>query len=72
MTRIRSAIILFILYSLANADLYNLVLHSKDRGAMCLDGSPAGMYIHEGTGVNKTKYLVYFDGGGFCGGSSLS
>ncbi len=29
---------------------YKLVLLSKDNGAACLDGSPAGIYIHEGTG----------------------
>jgi hypothetical protein len=30
------------------------------------------MYIHEGSGANKTKYMLYFNGGGFCGGSTLS
>lgn len=30
--------------------LYNLVLHPHDRGAYCLDGSPAGMYLNEGVG----------------------
>ena len=30
-----------------NADhQYKLVLHPYDRGAACLDGSPAAMYIH--------------------------
>ena len=48
---------------------YNLVLHSKERGAACLDGSPAGMYIHEGT--NTGKFLIHFKGGGFCGGETL-
>ena len=24
---------------------YDLILHPHDRGAYCLDGSPAGMYI---------------------------
>lgn len=71
MTSLSSALILSILYCLVNADVYKLVLHSKDRGAMCLDGSPAGMYIHEGSGINKTKYMIYFDGGGFCGGPTL-
>jgi len=54
------------------AAMYKLVLHSQERGAACLDGSPPGFYIHEGSGLNKTKYLLYFNGGGFCGGSSLS
>ena len=28
------------------SDYYNLVLHSQERGATCLDGSPPGLYIH--------------------------
>ena len=61
------------LVGLVNADdLYNLVLHSMERGAACLDGSPAGMYIHEGSGANKNKFMIYFDSGGFCGGLTLS
>ena len=55
-----------------DADLYNLILHPRDRGAACLDGSPAGMYIHEGNGPNKNKFMIYFDSGGFCGAGSLS
>ena len=55
-----------------NGNMFNLILHSKDRGARCLDGSPAGMYIHEGTGANKNKYIIYFRGGGFCEGLTLS
>lgn len=51
---------------------YNLVLHSKERGAACLDGSPAGMYVNEGVGANKTKFLIFFNGGGFCGGLTLA
>lgn len=54
-----------------DSNIYNLVLHSKARGARCLDGSPTGMYIHEGTGANKDKYLIFFRGGGFCGGMTL-
>lgn len=68
---------IFILLILAcahhvTAAMYKLVLHSQERGAACLDGSPPGFYIHEGSGINRTKYLLYFNGGGFCGGSSLS
>ena len=51
---------------------YKLVLHSQERGAACLDGSPAGFYIHEGSNENKNKFLLYFNGGGFCGGSTLA
>ena len=55
----------------ADDDLYNLILHPLDRGAACLDGSPAGMYIHEGKGKNKDNFMIYFDGGGFCGAETL-
>ena len=55
-----------------DSNLYDLVLHSKERGAACLDGSPAGMYIHEGSGANKNKFIIYFHGGGFCAGLTLS
>lgn len=58
--------------SLAQDNLYNLVLHPQDRGAACLDGSPPGLYIHEGTGANKNKFMIYFDSGGFCGAGSLA
>ena len=29
-----------------NNKMYDLILHPHHRGAYCLDGSPAGMYIH--------------------------
>jgi hypothetical protein len=54
------------------ASTYKLVLLEQERGAACLDGSPAGIYLNEGTGTNSTKYLIYFNGGGFCGGKTLS
>ena len=58
--------LLFLLVVLISADSYHLVLHSQERGAACLDGSPAGLYVHEGSGENKNKFMVYFDSGGFC------
>ena len=71
MIKVISAFILFHI-ALSQSDLFNLVLHSQDRGAACLDGSPPGLYIHEGTGANKNKFMMYFDSGGFCGAGSLS
>jgi hypothetical protein len=53
-------------------DLYTLVLHSQERGAACLDGSPTGLYYHMGSGSNRNKYLLSFDGGGFCSGLTLA
>lgn len=46
--------------------LYQLVLHSQDRGAACLDGTPTGLYYHLGSGINRNKYMIYFNSGGFC------
>ena len=62
----------FIIATSSSISWYHLVIHSNDRGAACLDGSPPGMYIHEGSGKNKDKFLIYFPGGGFCGGETLS
>ncbi len=30
------------------------------------------MYVHEGTGSNKDKFVMYFNGGGFCGQPGLA
>lgn len=37
-----------VLYCVAaqQSELFNLVLHSQERGGACLDGSPPGLYIH--------------------------
>lgn len=52
--------------------LYTLVLHSQDRGAACLDGSPTGLYYHLGSGVNRNKYMIYFNSGGYCDGFTVA
>ena len=71
------ALLLFSLFSCSLAEefqasnLYDLVLQSQERGASCIDGSAPGLYIHEGSEVNKDKYLIYFEGGGFCGALTL-
>lgn len=41
---------------------------AKARGAVCLDGSPAGYYFREGVGAGKDKWLLVFNGGGWCVG----
>ena len=53
-------------------EMFTLVKHPQNRGAACLDGSPAGLYYHEGKGANKNKYIMYFDSGGYCGDGSLA
>jgi len=30
------------------------------------------LYIHEGKGENKDNFVVYFEGGGFCGEPDLA
>jgi O-palmitoleoyl-L-serine hydrolase len=48
-----------------------LHLLSTERGARCLDGSPAGFYIHKGTAPNDKKFIISMDSGGFCFGFTL-
>jgi hypothetical protein len=51
---------------------YSLVLLPQDRGAACLDGSPVGIYVNKGSGVNATKYLLFFNGNVTCAGQNLT
>ncbi len=72
-----SIILIFILIALpevaqTQSNLYTLVLHSQERGAACLDGTPAGLFYHMGSGANKNKFLLYFDGGGYCNGNTVA
>ena len=55
-----------------STSLYTLVLHSHDRGAACLDGTPTGLYYHLGSGANRNKYMIYFNSGGFCEGFTVA
>lgn len=36
--------------------------------AKCLDGTPAAFFIHEG--IQKNKFVIYFEGGDLCVGST--
>lgn len=49
------------------------VLHllSRDSRARCLDGTSPGFYFTPGTGAGLLNYLIYFEGGGRCGGDDL-
>lgn len=38
---------------------------SKDRGAVCLDGTNPGFYITKGSGGGANKWVLYFKGGGW-------
>lgn len=41
---------------------------AAEKGAVCLDGSPAGYYWRAGVGDDATKFLIVFNGGGWCKG----
>ncbi len=49
---------------------YIKIIHNVDESARCLDGSPAALYEH--IGEEKDKFLIFFGGGGSCGGEYLS
>ena len=38
---------------------------SKDRGAVCLDGTNPGFYMTKGSGDGANKWVLYFKGGGW-------
>lgn len=44
-------------------------LHNiADTGAICLDGTPGGLYYSKGFGDGVNKTIVHFNGGGWCYG----
>lgn len=58
-------VLLLFSLTLAEEQSYRKVIHNTDPEAKCLDGSPAGLYVHEGG--DKSSILMYFVGGGACG-----
>lgn len=36
------------------------------RGAVALDGTPAALYLRRGQGADEGKYVLFFEGGGWC------
>ena len=48
--------------------IYQLIKHNDDQAARCLDGSPSAFYLSVGT---VHKFVLFFQGGGMCSGSSL-
>jgi hypothetical protein len=64
-------LLLSLVIASSQSNLYSLVLLPQERGAACLDGSPPGIYIHQGSDANKNKFMLYFNGGGMCNGLSL-
>ena len=37
-----------------------------DPTAVCLDGSPAAMFLRAGAGENASSFIIFFEGGGWC------
>lgn len=39
---------------------------AKDKGAVCLDGSPGAYYMEPGHGPSTRKWMIHLQGGGWC------
>ncbi|XP_047054248.1 pectin acetylesterase 5-like [Lolium rigidum] len=43
-----------------------LLAGAKEKGAVCLDGTPPGYHLQRGSGDGANKWLVHLEGGGWC------
>ncbi|XP_040380051.1 pectin acetylesterase 5-like [Oryza brachyantha] len=43
-----------------------LVRRAKEKGAVCLDGSPSGYHLQRGSGTGSRSWLLHLEGGGWC------
>lgn len=67
---LKTFILIFLVFNVILSDeLYKKIIHTTDPDALCLDGTPPLLYLHEG--AEKTKFLIFFVGGGVCTGMSL-
>ena len=71
MSRISILLFYFILVNFSASEPYRLSLMNQERGAACLDGSPPAIYINQGKGYNKNKYLIFMNGGGSCAAGKM-
>ena len=53
-----------VLYHVLADEFYTKVLNTIDPNAVCLDGSPPFLYIHQGQDI--FRFLIYFMEGGIC------
>lgn len=44
----------------------HLLTNASDKGAVCLDGSPPGIYLRNGKGSDRSKWIVFLQGGAWC------
>jgi hypothetical protein len=56
-------LLLCLIYALAVSNFKKVTVEDAD--ALCLDGTDAAYYAHEGT--HPTKIFLSFEGGGWCG-----
>ena len=54
------------------SSIFNRVVLPTSGEALCLDGTPGVYYVSEGLGDNKNKFVLYFEGGGWCGATTLA
>ncbi|PUZ57774.1 hypothetical protein GQ55_5G456100 [Panicum hallii var. hallii] len=43
-----------------------LLAAARDKGAVCLDGSPPGYHLQTGSGAGSRSWLIHLEGGGWC------
>lgn len=60
--------LLLALFWVALGASYTKITHKLDPEAKCLDGSSPAIYLHQ---ADPNNILIYIQGGGVCGGSSL-
>jgi len=65
-TAIRLNIYLLLVSSVCAASTWDSILLDTKNGAVALDGSPARLYLQEGVGEDSSKYILFFEGGGWC------
>ena len=71
MRKISVPILLCFLIALSStAGVYKKMIPDLDPEAKCLDGSPGGLYVHQGS--EPKKFLIFLIGGGYCAKESLS
>lgn len=63
-----SCVALQYISALGAADEWSLHLLAQDadQGSVCLDGSPGAVYIKPGIGVDMDRWILFFEGGGWC------
>ena len=60
----------FLIISTHASQPYKKIIPNGDPRARCLDGTPTAVYFH--SGGDKTRFIIYFMGGGYCAGVEIS